>query len=1554
MSLKVADRVKENTTTVGSGILNLVGNTDGFQRFTNVLASGDITYYCIEENNKFEVGIGTYVADTLTRDYILRSSSNGNKINLQGSGVVFITYPADKAVYKNQESQVIIGPSGLIFNDNSIQLTAAKSIDEFNYISGITVNNQSDIVYLSGIAVNAEETLYINYVSGIATYASGQAINNKASITTNSNDIVYLSGLVIAAEESNSISYVSGVANYSSGQSIQNQQQILATSGWAANTFSTINNVNYISGVAVYSSGKSIQNTSDIIYLSGLVINAEESNDLSYVSGIAVYTSGKIYNDTYLSGISVYSSGQSIENEIQINAVSGWADSSFLRENSNSFIYLSGLVVAAEESNDIAYVSGISVYGSGLGLSNASNIVAISGIASYASGQAIYNTNSIANLSTEINYVSGLAVLAEESLDISYVSGVAAYASGKTISNTNDIVYLSGLVVAAEETSAINYVSGIATYSSGQSIANQASIGNLTSNLAYVSGLAVLAEESIDVTYISGIAVYASGKIYNDTYVSGIAVYASGRSIANEVSINNINMDIVYLSGIATNAEETLDINYISGIAVYTSGKIYNDAYLSGIATYASGQSISNQSQINAVSGWADASFLRENSSPFIYLSGLVVAAEESTDINYISGIAIYSSGQSIYNQQQITSVSGWATNTFATNNNLVYVSGISNYASGQSLTNQSNIASLNNNLVYISGLAVLAEESLDINYVSGIAAYSSGRVINNENTILATSGWANSTFATNIDLQYVSGIAVAAEESNDINYISGIAVYVSGNALYNVVEDTSPQLGGNLDTNNYYISGVGNIIGGTGLFSSLKVNNIDVSVSGHTHTASDITNFNISVSGLLPTIANSGDNRVLTSTGSTLGINAEANLTFDGGLFSVAGSGTFASGVNISNQTGSTIASFDANKNVVSLTTATYPSLTELSYVKGVTSALQTQIDGKSSTSHTHGNITSAGAIGSTANLPLITTTAGAITTGSFGSTANTFCQGNDSRLSDARTPLSHTHGNITNAGAIGSTANLPLITTTSGAITTGSFGSTANTFCQGNDARLSDTRTPTDGTVTTAKIVDSNVTYAKIQNVSTTDRILGRSSAGAGVVQEITCTSFGRSLIDDADAAAGRTTLGAAATNQTMFVGTTSLAINRTSAAQTLTGVSIDGTAAGLNSSNYISRSGSSGNANTDFSNTPAGTVRHNGDDSNLTNGPGNVWWFYDNYRHSNGSNLWGTQIAWGWEDNANRLAQRNVTGGSFGAWVYYLNSGNYNSYAPSLTGGGASGTWGISITGNAGGELTGTQVGLGYTLSTATVAYGGQAGPQIRSQGGGGAIMSFHRPGAYAINFGLDSDNILKVGGWSMGAVAYPILHSNNYNSYAPSLTGGGASGTWGINITGNAATASNVNNGTLTLNVSGTGLTGSASFTANQSGNTTFTVTSNATSANTGSTIVARDASGNFSAGTITATLNGNGVKAWCRFSGTDASPITPQAQYNVTNITRLGTGSYQINLSIAISGGNYCAVASSTTVRTSMVGVNASSIFVDTFGGTGSTPVNAIQIHVVAT
>ena len=65
-------------------------------------------------------------------------------------------------------------------------------------------------------------------------------------------------------------------------------------------------------------------------------------------------------------------------------------------------------------------------------------------------------------------------------------------------------------------------------------------------------------------------------------------------------------------------------------------------------------------------------------------------------------------------------------------------------------------------------------------------------------------------------------------------------------------------------------------------------------------------------------------------------------------------------------------------------------------------------------------------------------------------------------------------------------------------------------------------------DTAITTAKIANDAVTYAKIQNVTATDTVLGRSSAGAGDIEEIICTSAGRALLDDASASEQRNTLG------------------------------------------------------------------------------------------------------------------------------------------------------------------------------------------------------------------------------------------------------------------------------------------------------------------------------------------------------------------------------------------------------------------------------------------
>jgi len=122
--------------------------------------------------------------------------------------------------------------------------------------------------------------------------------------------------------------------------------------------------------------------------------------------------------------------------------------------------------------------------------------------------------------------------------------------------------------------------------------------------------------------------------------------------------------------------------------------------------------------------------------------------------------------------------------------------------------------------------------------------------------------------------------------------------------------------------------------------------------------------------------------------------------------------------------------------------------------------------------------------------------------------------------------------------------------------------------------------------------------------------------------------------------------------------------------------------------------------------------------------------------------------------------------------------------------------------------------------------------------------------------------------------------------------------------------------------LILNTSGVGLSGIATY--NNSGSTTFTVTSNATSNNTPSTIVARDASGNFSAGTITANLTGTASTAsfaTTAYNLTDAANITS----GTINTARL-SGTYNISISGNAATATYATSAGiATNLKGGLIG-----------------------------
>tara|TARA_Y100000593_G_scaffold71224_1_gene130780 strand:- start:4570 stop:7359 length:2790 start_codon:yes stop_codon:yes gene_type:complete len=123
MALKIADRVKETSLTQGSGSLTLEGAFGGFQTFSATVGDGNTTYYVIENESRWEVGIGTYTSssNTLSRDTVLKSSQDGDKINIYGVATVFCSYPADRAVIRQEDG--LFTESGLLTLTGGLNLS---------------------------------------------------------------------------------------------------------------------------------------------------------------------------------------------------------------------------------------------------------------------------------------------------------------------------------------------------------------------------------------------------------------------------------------------------------------------------------------------------------------------------------------------------------------------------------------------------------------------------------------------------------------------------------------------------------------------------------------------------------------------------------------------------------------------------------------------------------------------------------------------------------------------------------------------------------------------------------------------------------------------------------------------------------------------------------------------------------------------------------------------------------------------------------------------------------------------------------------------------------------------------------------------------------------------------------------------------------------------------------------------------------------------------------------------------------------------------------------
>ena len=184
MAFVIKDRVKETTTTTGTGTVTLAGAVSGFEAFS-AIGNTNTTYYAIvhQSANEWEIGIGTYTASgtTLSRDTVLSSSNSDSAVTFtSGTKDVFCTYPAEKAVYTSASPSFVDTTLTGNFVGTSATFSDHVSVSSFTVTGNTTIGGSlvgasatfDDHVSVSSFAVTGITSIGGSLVGTSATFSN--------------------------------------------------------------------------------------------------------------------------------------------------------------------------------------------------------------------------------------------------------------------------------------------------------------------------------------------------------------------------------------------------------------------------------------------------------------------------------------------------------------------------------------------------------------------------------------------------------------------------------------------------------------------------------------------------------------------------------------------------------------------------------------------------------------------------------------------------------------------------------------------------------------------------------------------------------------------------------------------------------------------------------------------------------------------------------------------------------------------------------------------------------------------------------------------------------------------------------------------------------------------------------------------------------------------------------------------------------------------------------------------------------------------------------------